>query len=102
MMRVDPMTLTVCCGLASSTYVIATALGQLASPDIPTGLSIPTPAFIALLSLSLFGLAAARRRVWDNVIAASWSAYSATAASAMNEYGAASSRQERPAVTVVS
>ena len=101
-MRVDPMILMVSCVLASSTYVIVTALGQLALIDSPASLPIPTPAFIALLSLSLFGLAAARRRVWDNMIAASWSAYSATAASAMNEYGAASSRQERPAVTVVS
>ena len=79
MMRVDPMTLTVCCGLASSTYVIATALGQLAFPDISASLSIPTPAFIALLSLSLFALAAARRRVWDNSLAATWSARNVTA-----------------------
>ena len=87
MMRVDPITLTVCCGLASSIYVIATALGQLAPTDIPASLPIPAPVFIALLSLSLFGLAAARRRVWDNVAAVVWSVWSVTAASAMTGMG---------------
>jgi len=102
MMRVDSMDLTVCCGLASSLYVTATAFGQLAFTAIPASLPIPTPAFIALLSLCLFGLAAAQRRVWDNGVAAPWSAWSVTAASAMNEYGASPRGQERPAMTVVS
>ena len=74
MMRVDPMTLTVGCGLALSIHVIVTALGQLAFTNIPASLPIQTPAFIALLSLSLFGLAAARRRIWDNAVTAPWSA----------------------------
>lgn len=87
MMRVDPMPLTVCCGLASSIYVIATALGQLAFTDSPASLPTLTPAFIALLSLSLFGLAAARRRVWDNGVAAPWSAWSVTAASVVTSVG---------------
>ena len=73
-MRANPMILAVCCGLASSTYVTAIALGQLASVDISAGLALPTPAFIALLSLGLFGLAAARRRIWNRVVTAPWSA----------------------------
>ncbi len=81
------MTLVVGCGLASSTYVIATALGQLASTDLLASLPTPTPAFIALLSLSLFGLAAARRRVWDNVVAAPWSTWSVTAVSVLTSIG---------------
>lgn len=69
-MRVDFVNLTVVCSFASSIYVVAAVFEQFVITHTPASLPLSGPTFIALVSLILFGLAAARRRVWDGVVAA--------------------------------
>ena len=79
-MRVDLMHFTFVCGLFLSLCIIATVSEQLGLTHILADLPLSGPASTALLSFCMFGLAAARRRTWDGVVAAPWSAWSVAAA----------------------